>query len=357
MSGQDTARGTFSQRHVVFTDTQTDADWTPLCQLAEGHAQFFIFNSPLSEFGVLGFEYGYSVERPDALVIWEAQYGDFANGAQVIIDQFISSAEDKWRESSRLTLLLPHGYEGQGPEHSSARIERYLQLCADDNIQVCNVTTPAQYFHLLRRQVRQGRAKPLVLFTPKSLLRLPASFSPIEELTGGAFRPVLEDVEAADRREVERVIFCSGKVFYDLKAARAERKDSRAAIVRLEQVYPFPAEELRRLVASYPSARDFVWVQEEAQNMGAWTFVLPRLLTLLPPGVLLRYAGRVPSASPATGNANVHKRELADFLADALRTADVPEITRPPPTPQVDNYPLFRSSVFAAGDRTDERLA
>jgi 2-oxoglutarate dehydrogenase E1 component len=321
---------------VVFTDTQTGADWTPLCQLAEGHAQFFIFNSPLSEFGALGFEYGYSVERPDALVIWEAQYGDFANGAQVIIDQFISSAEDKWRETSRLTLLLPHGYEGQGPEHSSARIERYLQLCADENIQVCNVTTPGQYFHLLRRQVREGRAKPLVLFTPKSLLRLSVSFSPIEELTGGAFRAVLEDVEAAaDRREVERVIFCSGKVFYDLKAARAERKDSRAAIVRLEQVYPFPAEELRRLVASYPSARDFVWAQEEAQNMGAWTFVLPRLLTLLPPGVLLRYAGRVPSASPATGNANVHKRELADFLGETFRTSARTDVPNTLVTPRV----------------------
>jgi multifunctional 2-oxoglutarate metabolism enzyme len=335
ISGQDTARGTFSQRHVVFTDTQTDAEWTPLCQLAEGHAQFSIFNSPLSEFGVLGFEYGYSVERPDALVIWEAQYGDFANGAQVVIDQFISSAEDKWRETSRLTLLLPHGYEGQGPEHSSARVERYLQLGADENIQVCNVTTPAQYFHVLRRQVRQGRAKPLVLFTPKSLLRLPASFSPIEDLTGGAFRPVLDDVEAADRREVERVVFCSGKVFYDLKAARSERKDPRTAIVRVEQLYPFPADELRRLVASYPSARDFVWAQEEARNMGAWTFVFPRFLTLLPAEVRLRYAGRVPSASPATGNANVHKRELADLLGETFQSPEPGEVPTTLVTPRV----------------------
>jgi 2-oxoglutarate dehydrogenase E1 component len=327
MSGQDTARGTFSQRHIVFTDTQTDAGWTPLCDIAQGKAPFYVFNSPLSEFGVLGFEYGYSVERPDALVIWEAQYGDFANGAQVVIDQFISSAEDKWRETSRLTLLLPHGYEGQGPEHSSARIERYLQLCADENIQVCNVTTPGQYFHVLRRQVRQDRAKPLVLFTPKSLLRLAASFSPIEELTAGSFRAVLDDPDVSDRRSVERVILCSGKVCYDLKAAREQGTDVPTAIVRLEQLYPFAAEEIRRILDAYPSARDFVWAQEEAQNMGAWTFVLPRLIRLLPRGVRLRYAGRVPSASPATGNANVHKRELADLLAAAFRavkTKDAP---------------------------------
>jgi multifunctional 2-oxoglutarate metabolism enzyme len=335
MSGQDTARGTFSQRHVVFTDTQTDADWTPLCQLAQNRAQFYIFNSPLSEFGVLGFEYGYSVERPDALVIWEAQYGDFANGAQVIIDQFISSAEDKWRETSRLTLLLPHGYEGQGPEHSSARIERYLQLCADENIQVCNVTTPAQYFHVLRRQVRQSRPKPLVLFTPKSLLRLPASFSPIEELTAGSFRAVLDDTGVDDRRAVRRVILCSGKVYYDLKTAREQGTDVPTAIVRLEQLYPFAAEDIRRIIDSYASARDFVWAQEEAQNMGAWTFVLPRLIRLLPPGVRLRYAGRVPSASPATGNANVHKRELADLLAASFRTAKAADVPATLVTPRV----------------------
>jgi 2-oxoglutarate decarboxylase len=326
MSGQDTARGTFSQRHVVFHDTQTDADWIPLCQLGGAQAPFHIFNSPLSEFGVLGFEYGYSVERPDALVIWEAQYGDFANGAQVIIDQFISSAEDKWRETSRLTLLLPHGYEGQGPEHSSARIERYLQLCADENIQVCNLTTPAQYFHLLRRQVRQPRAKPLVLFTPKSLLRLPASFSPIEDLASGGFRAVVDDAEVADadRRAVDRVLLSSGKVYYDLKEARGARKDARSAIVRLEQLYPFPAESLRAVLASYEGAKEVVWVQEEAQNMGAWTFVAIRLPALLRPGVPLRYAGRAPSASPATGNANVHKRELAEFLAQAFEPGEKP---------------------------------
>ncbi len=338
MSGQDTARGTFSQRHVVFHDTQTDTDWIPLCHLGGEHgaqAPFHIFNSPLSEMGVLGFEYGYSVERPDALVLWEAQYGDFANGAQVIIDQFIVSAEDKWRENSRLTLLLPHGYEGQGPEHSSARIERYLQLCADDNIQVCNVTTPAQYFHLLRRQVRQPGPKPLVLFTPKSLLRQPSSFSPLEDLTGGAFRALLDDPSVSDRQAVRRALLCSGKVFYDLKAARDERRDAETAILRVEQLYPFPAEELRRALASFPSAKDVVWVQEESRNMGPWTFVAMRLAELLPPGARLRYAGRAGSASPATGNANVHKRELADFLADAFLTADVPEIASTAATPRV----------------------
>jgi 2-oxoglutarate decarboxylase len=332
MSGQDSARGTFSQRHVVFTDTQTDKKWTPLCDLAappplpagegrgEGHPPTFqIYDSPLSEAGILGFEYGYSVETPDALVIWEAQYGDFANGAQVIIDQFIVSAEDKWRETSRLSLLLPHGYEGQGPEHSSARIERYLQLCADENIQVCNITTPAQYFHLLRRQMRQTRAKPLILFTPKSLLRFPASFSPLEALEGPGFSAVLDDPEKSQRGAATRLLFCSGKIYYDLQAARAERKATDTAIIRVEQLYPFPAEILKSLSASYPSTIDAAWVQEEPQNMGQWTFIESRLRHLLPPSAPLRYVGRLPSASPATGNATVHKRELTQLLTNALR--------------------------------------
>jgi 2-oxoglutarate decarboxylase len=343
MSGQDSARGTFSQRHVVFTDTQTGKTWTPLCALAqppplppgEGRGEgatgasvnldrgenrpptFQIYDSPLSEAGVLGFEYGYSVETPEALVIWEAQYGDFANGAQVIIDQFIVSAEDKWRETSRLTLLLPHGYEGQGPEHSSARIERYLQLCADENIQVCNVTTPAQYFHLLRRQMRQPRPKPLILFTPKSLLRFPASFSALDALEGAGFQPVLNDPEEP-QTGVKRLLFCSGKIYYDLQAARAERKVTDTAIIRLEQLYPFPAEILKSLAASYPSTTDVAWVQEEPQNMGPWTFTEPRLRPLLPASAPLRYVGRQPSASPATGNATVHRAELMSLLAGAL---------------------------------------
>jgi 2-oxoglutarate dehydrogenase E1 component len=279
---------------------------------------FQIYDSPLSEAGVLGFEYGYSVESPDSLVIWEAQYGDFANGAQVILDQFVTSAEDKWRETSRLTLFLPHGYEGQGPEHSSARIERYLQVCADENLRVCNVTTPAQYFHVLRRQLRAKSAKPLILFTPKSLLRFPPSFSSLDALATGTFQPLLDDSEASDKRAIERVTLSAGKVFYDLHRARSERKDRKAALLRLEQFYPFPADALRNLLASYPSLRELVWVQEEAQNMGGWTFVHLYLSALLPPSAQLRYAGRRSSASPATGNATVHKQELAALLAEAL---------------------------------------
>jgi 2-oxoglutarate decarboxylase len=318
LSGQDTARGTFSQRHLVFHDTKTGETWTPLETLDPAQARFQVFNSPLSEFGVLGFEYGYSVEEPAALVLWEAQYGDFANGAQVIVDQFVTSAEDKWKQTTRMGLLLPHGYEGQGPEHSSARIERYLQLCAEENIRVCNVTTPAQYFHLLRRQMRAPGAKPVVLFTPKSLLRLPVSFSPIGELTSGGFRLFLDDSEIPDRRSIQRLLFCSGKVYYDLKAAREEKKDSGTAILRLEQLYPFPAEGLAAALASYPSVGKAIWVQEEARNMGPWTFVQPRLTSVLGAKIPLGYAGRASSASPATGNASVHKRELAAFLADAF---------------------------------------
>ena len=318
LTGQDTSRGTFSQRHIVFHDSATGETWTPLSDLDPAQAALAVYDSPLSEVSVLGFEYGYSVEAPEALVLWEAQYGDFANGAQVVVDQFVSSAEDKWREVSRLGLLLPHGYEGQGPEHSSARIERYLQLCAEDNMQVANVTTPGQYFHLLRRQMRRPHGKPLVLFTPKSLLRFPASFSPLEELASGKFQTVLDDPGIPDRAAVSRVLVCSGKVFYDLAAARQEKKVPTAAIVRLEQLYPFPDEVLRRTLAGYPAAKDVVWVQEESKNMGAWTFISPLLEEVLPAGATLRYAGRAPSASPATGNAGVHKRELAKLIAEAL---------------------------------------
>jgi 2-oxoglutarate dehydrogenase E1 component len=317
MSGQDSARGTFSQRHVVFHDTQTGETWTPLCKLASDPATFQIYDSPLSEAGVLGFEYGYSVESPDALVIWEAQYGDFANGAQVILDQFVTSAEDKWREMSRLTLFLPHGYEGQGPEHSSARIERYLQLCAGENLRVCNVTTPSQYFHVLRRQTRSQAAKPLVLFTPKSLLRFPASFSPLDALANDTFHPVLDDPAIQQKSGVTRLLFCSGKIYYDLQAERDKRKSTETTIIRVEQLYPFPAELLKSLLSGYPGAKDAVWVQEEAQNMGPGTFIAPRLGSLLPPSAPLRYAGRPPSASPATGNATVHKQESAEILTQA----------------------------------------
>jgi 2-oxoglutarate dehydrogenase E1 component len=318
LTGQDTSRGTFSQRHIVFHDTTTGGKWTPLSQLEPERAKLAVYDSPLSEVSVLGFEYGYSVESPATLNLWEAQYGDFANGAQVVLDQFVTSAEDKWQQTSRLSLLLPHGYEGQGPEHSSARIERYLQLCAEDNLQVCNVTTPAQYFHLLRRQMRQPIAKPLVLFTPKSLLRFPASFSPIDELTSGSFRPVADDPEVADRSLVSRVLLCSGKIYYDLRAAREQRKANAVAIVRVEQLYPFPASMLRTVLDRYSSTRDFVWVQEEPHNMGAWSFIRPRRDEFLPVGAAFWYAGRAPSASPATGSSAVHKRELEQLIAEAF---------------------------------------
>ena len=316
ISGQDSSRGTFSQRHVVFHDAVTGEMWTPLVQLDPVQAPFAACDSPLSEMGVLGFEYGYSTEARDALVLWEAQFGDFANGAQVIIDQFLSSAEDKWRETSRLTMLLPHGAEGQGPEHSSARVERYLQLCADGNLQVCNVTTPAQYFHVLRRQVRQDAAKPLVLFTPKSLLRLPAAASPVSDLARGGFRAALDDPEAD--RGARRALLCSGKVYYELRAEREKRGDRSTAILRLEQLYPFPAERVAGLLAEYRNLAAAAWVQEEPRNMGAFPFLQPLLAPLLPRGVALRYVGRPASASPATGNASVHRRETEAFLGEAF---------------------------------------
>jgi 2-oxoglutarate dehydrogenase E1 component len=317
ISGQDSSRGTFSQRHVVFHDAVTGEKWTPLSTLDPKQASFAACDSPLSEAGVLGFEYGYSVESPSTLVLWEAQFGDFANGAQVIIDQFVASAEDKWRETSGLGMLLPHGSEGQGPEHSSARIERYLQLCADGNLRIANATTPAQYFHVLRRQMRQEPARPLVLFTPKSLLRLPAAASPLEDLTHGGFQACLDDPEAGQRRGADRLILCSGKVYYDLRAEREKRGDRRTALLRIEQLYPFPSESLSALLSAYPGVRDFLWVQEEPKNMGAWSFVRP-LVEELRLAAPLRYVGRVASASPATGNASVHKKELETLLSEAF---------------------------------------
>jgi 2-oxoglutarate decarboxylase len=318
VSGQDSSRGTFSQRHALLHDTANGDVWGPLATLDPKQAPFEVCDSPLSEFAVLGFDYGYSVEWPEALVMWEAQFGDFANGAQVIIDQFIASAEDKWRQTTRMGMLLPHGSEGQGPEHSSARLERFLQLCADGNMQVVNATTPAQYFHLLRRQMRQPLPRPFIHFTPKSLLRLPAASSALDALISGGFRVCLDDPEAADRAAVERVLFCSGKVYYDLRAEREKRGGGRTAIVRLEQLYPFPQERLKGILAGYPGARDTVWVQEEPKNMGAWSFVKERSAEFLPAGRELRYVGRAASPSPATGNAAVHKRELEQFLGEAF---------------------------------------
>ena len=318
LSGQDCGRGTFSQRHAILYDTLTGQPWVALESLCQNGTRFNVIDSSLSEAGVLGFEYGYSVIAKNELTMWEAQFGDFSNGAQVLIDQFIAPGEDKWQQTSRLVLLLPHGYEGQGPEHSSARLERYLQLCADDNMQVCYPTTPAQYFHLLRRQVRQEMAKPLVVMTPKSLLRLPQAVSSLDQFTGGGFLPVIGD--PVDPARVERVLLCSGKVYYDLAAELQRRKEveGRIAILRLEQFYPFPLTLLKGCLASYRGMQEIFWVQEEPQNMGGWNFMRPRLEALLGVDQELRYVGRGASASPATGSYTIHQLEQERFINEAL---------------------------------------
>ena len=321
LSGQDSGRGTFSQRHAVLYDTQTGKSWAPLSELqseSKPGARFDVFDSSLSEEGVLGFEYGYSVIASDALVMWEAQFGDFVNGAQSIIDQYIAASEDKWKQASRLTLLLPHGYEGQGPEHSSARLERFLQLCAENNLQVCYPSTPAQYFHLLRRQVRPGMERPLVVITPKSLLRLPAAASSLDDFTSGGFQPLIDDPEINDPGAVERIVLCSGKVYYDLLEARKKSQEERVSIVRLEQFYPFPLARLRETLSRYVNARELVWAQEEPRNMGGWAFVEQRLEKLLSVCERPIYVGRSASASPATGSYAIHQSEQAELVNKAL---------------------------------------
>ena len=323
LSGEDCQRGTFSQRHAVLVD-QTDArEYLPLNNIRPGQAAIEIFNSLLSEQGVLGFEYGYSLADPTTLVLWEAQFGDFANGAQVIIDQFLASGETKWLRMSGLTLLLPHGYEGQGPEHSSARLERYLQLCAELNMTVGNLTTPANYFHALRRQLKRNFRKPLVLMTPKSLLRHKLAVSPLADFTGGShFLPVIGEVDAiGDAQSVERLVLCSGKVYYDLLAERRAKGVQDVAIARLEQIYPFPAKQLTTVFNSYPNA-EVVWCQEEPENMGAWSFVDRKIeRTLGDAGhrcARPSYIGRDAAASPATGLAKVHAAQQANLVARAL---------------------------------------
>ncbi|HYF01697.1 MAG TPA: 2-oxoglutarate dehydrogenase E1 component [Planctomycetota bacterium] len=310
LSGQDTRRGTFNQRHAILVDVESGAEHMPLGRLG-GRVE--ILDSPLSEAAPVGFEYGYSREYPESLVLWEAQFGDFVNGAQVILDQYLSSAEDKWDLLSGLVLLLPHGYEGQGPEHSSARLERFLQLSAEDNWRVAQPTTAAQYFHLLRRQARRPWRQPLVVLTPKSLLRHPAAMSPRDALAGGRFRPVLgDDLEGADR-----ILVCTGKVFHDLRAERKKRQDAATALVRLEELYPFPETELHEALARHPQAREIVWVQEEPANMGALSYVLPRM-EAVSGGRPIRSVKRSPSASPATGSAKAHAMEQAALLTLAL---------------------------------------
>jgi 2-oxoglutarate dehydrogenase E1 component len=316
LSGQDCRRGTFSQRNSYLYDQETRERYCPLKNIDPNQAQVCIYNSLLSEAGVLGFDYGYSLNFPNMLCIWEAQFGDFSNGAQVIIDQFISSAESKWQRPSGLVLLLPHGYEGQGPEHSSARLERFLQLCAEDNIQVCNPTTPAQYFHVLRRQMKRPFKKPLVLMTPKSMLRLEAAASKIEDFTNDRFHEILAAPMLDKPEKVKRVILCSGKVYYDLLKFREENKISTAALVRVEQLYPLDLAQLKAAVTQFPNAKTIVWCQEESQNMGAWSFIAWQLRRLLETSVW--YAGRAASASPAVGSLGTHRREQKLIIQDAF---------------------------------------
>ncbi len=319
LSGQDSERGTFNQRHSVLIDTETEQPWAPLEHIAKDQARFEVYNSALSEAGVLGFEYGYSRDYPETLVLWEAQFGDFANGAQTIIDQFISSGEDKWGLLAHVTLLLPHGYEGQGPEHSSARVERYLQLAAHDNMQITQPSTAAQYFHLLRRQMLRPWRKPLIVFTPKSMLRHPDALSPIEELNRPAFQNVLGDTTA---RNTKRLLLCTGKIGHDLRVEREKRGAHTVAIVMLEQMYPWPEAELTAAIDAHPGAREIVWVQEEPENMGALQFVMPRLRRLVRDGRPVLSIKRSAAASPATGSAKAHEMEQRTLVDLALTVGD-----------------------------------
>jgi len=314
LTGQDTERGTFSHRHAVLHDVGTGETFAPLQHLEDATASMEIYNSPLSEYACLGFEYGYSVAAPEALVLWEAQFGDFVNGAQIVIDQFIVAGLAKWRESTRLTLLLPHGYEGNGPEHSSARLERFLQLGAQENIRVANPSTSSQYFHLVRRQALDPVGRPLIVMTPKGLLRLKQASSTLPDLADGSFAPVLDD-PSADRDEVTRLICCSGKVYYDIAGHEGRQSAHHVAVARVEELYPFPADAYARLVASYPSLEEIVWVQEEPQNMGAWRTIRHRLEA---PGVPLRFVGRPWRASPSEGYPTAHLVEQDRIVRAAL---------------------------------------
>ncbi|MGD9090349.1 MAG: 2-oxoglutarate dehydrogenase E1 component, partial [Desulfobacterales bacterium] len=314
LSGQDSSRGTFSQRHSALIDIQNETRYTPLNSIDADRARFYVYDSLLSEAGVLGFEYGYSLARPDCLVMWEAQFGDFVNNAQSVIDLFIASGETKWQRLSGLTLLLPHGYEGMGPEHSSARLERFLQLCADDNIQVSNPTTPAQYFHLLRRQVKAEFRKPHVVMTPKSLLRHPLAVSTLDDMSVGHFQPVLDDPTGV--KQATTVLVCSGKIFYELFQNRNEMDKTDIAILRLEQFYPFPESQLKKIFQKYRQAKKWLWVQEEPQNMGGWQFVQARLNASSPKS--FNYIGRKASSSPASGFPGLAKLDQQAIIAQAL---------------------------------------
>ncbi|MGW1766945.1 multifunctional oxoglutarate decarboxylase/oxoglutarate dehydrogenase thiamine pyrophosphate-binding subunit/dihydrolipoyllysine-residue succinyltransferase subunit [Streptomyces sp. NPDC002073] len=325
LSGQDSRRGTFGQRHAVLVDRETGEDYTPLLYLSDEQARYNVYDSLLSEYAAMGFEYGYSLARPDALVLWEAQFGDFVNGAQTVVDEFISSAEQKWGQTSGVTLLLPHGYEGQGPDHSSARPERFLQMCAQDNMTVAMPTLPSNYFHLLRWQVHNPHHKPLIVFTPKSMLRLKAAASKAEEFTNGSFRPVIGD-DSVDANAVRKVVFCAGKVYYDLEAERVKRGVTDTAIIRIERLYPLPGAELQAEIAKYPNAEKYLWAQEEPANQGAWPFIALNLIDHLdlavgadiPAGERLRRISRPHGSSPAVGSAKRHQAEQAQLVAEVF---------------------------------------
>ncbi|MBV9543181.1 MAG: 2-oxoglutarate dehydrogenase E1 component [Chloroflexi bacterium] len=325
LTGQDTVRGTFSQRHLTFYDARTGAPHTPLGSVPDQRASFDVYNSPLSESAPVGFEYGYSIQAPETLVLWEAQYGDFINGAQVMVDEFVVAGQAKWGLVSGLVLLLPHAWEGQGPDHSSGRLERFLQLAAEDNIRVANCTTAAQYFYLLRKQAHAlgPEARPLIVMTPKSLLRHPLANSRASELVDGQFRPVLDDARARERsRQIERLVFCSGHVWADLEGDERRKQTDDVAVVRIEELYPFPEDDVRDLLERYSSAREVIWLQEEPRNMGAWTFVRPRLQKLIGDR-RLRYVGRPERASPAEGWSDAHVSEQKRILSEILQTREV----------------------------------
>lgn len=323
LSGQDSCRGTFSHRHAMWVDQTAEQTYMPLQHLKKGQGRFDAFNSSLSEYAVLGFEFGYSIGSPEALVMWEAQFGDFCNGAQVMIDQFIATSEQKWDQKSGLVMLLPHGYEGQGPEHSSARMERFLTLSGDNNMRVVNATTPAQFFHLLRRQILQGLRKPLIVFTPKGPLRHPECVSTVKDLEKGHFQGILDDREAP--KKVETVVFCSGKIYYDLTAERRKVKNHKMAIVRVEQLYPLDTAKLKRILEKY-GAKKVVWAQEEPHNMGAWKFIRPFLEEILPKGGTLRYVGRERSASPAAGSFTLHRQQHSALINDLFGKYKLKEV-------------------------------
>ncbi|MGL6025568.1 MAG: 2-oxoglutarate dehydrogenase E1 component, partial [Vibrio sp.] len=321
ISGQDSGRGTFFHRHAVLHNQNDASTYIPLMQIHAGQGPFEVYDSVLSEEAVLAFEYGYATAEPSGLTVWEAQFGDFANGAQVVIDQFISSGEQKWGRLCGLTMLLPHGYEGQGPEHSSARLERYLQLCAEQNMQVVVPSTPAQVYHMLRRQVVRPMRRPLVVMSPKSLLRHPLCVSSVQELTDGTFQPAIAEIDHLEATQVKRVVFCSGKVYYDLLEQRRANQQQDVALVRIEQLYPFPLDDVQAAIANYPNVLDYVWCQEEPQNQGAWYSSQHNFRAAIPAGAELKYAGRPASASTAVGYMSLHMKQQKALLEDALNLA------------------------------------